>query len=354
MSSKGLIRAALKRARACVPANSNSGLFQTSELPSRSFRSMGTLAAITLGSDYADRIEPVTQQVRAIFDRLEHEMSAYRPDSAISEIKRMAGVAPVKVPDDTYRVLRLGQRFGSLSGGAFNITAAPLASLWGFNGASVPATLPADTSIAELLKMVDPRGLVLQDGTAFLSLKGMSVDVGGIAKGYAVDRAYDHCLSSGIRDFLIDLSGNVRAAGHPSPREDWQIGVRDPFDRSSMIGKIALPSGMAVSTSGSYERFVNILGQRFSHIIDPRTGYPVTETASVTVLCNDAVTADALSTAFFVAGLKEAPEILKKFTPSADLLLVPDRYPTELWLTPGFGKVLTSQNAKRTFPLSSQ
>ena len=156
-----------------------------------------------------------------------------------------------------------------------------------------------------------------------------------------------------LEEFPALTREHVRAAGRPSRRVDWQIGVRDPFDRSSIIGKIALPSGMAVSTSGSYERFVDILGQRFSHIIDPRTGYPVTETASVTVLCNDAVTADALSTAFFVAGLKEAPKILKTFTPSVDLLLVPDRYPTELWLTPGFAKVLTSQNAKRLFPLSN-
>lgn len=313
---------------------------------------MGTLATITLGSAYADRIEPLVQQVRSIFDRLEREMSAYRADSAISEIARMAGVAPVKVPDDTYQVLSLGQRFGNLSTGAFNITAAPLASLWGFNGATAPDALPSDQTIGELLKLVDPQGLVLHDGTVFLTLKGMSVDAGGIAKGYAIDRAYDYCLNAGIRDFLIDFSGNVRVAGRPSRREGWQIGVRNPFDRSSILGKIALPSGMAVSTSGSYERFVDILGQRFSHIIDPRTGYPVTGTASVTVLCNDAVTADALSTAFFVAGLKGSRAILKNFTPSVDLLLVPDRFPTELWLTPGFDKVFTSQNAGQRFPLS--
>ncbi len=152
------------------------------------------------------------------------------------------------------------------------------------------------------------RRLALGDGTAFLPLKGMAVDVGGIAKGYAVDRAYDYCLGEGIRDFLIDFSGNVRAAGRPSPKEGWQVGVRDPFDASRMLGKIALPSGMAVATSGSYERFVDVAGKRFSHIIDPRTGYPVTETSSTTVLCADAVTADALSTAFFVAGLEGKPD----------------------------------------------
>jgi FAD:protein FMN transferase len=311
------------------------------------------MAAVTLGGDYADRIEPVTEEIRTIFDRLESEMSAYRPNSAISELSRMAGVAPVAVPEDTYRVLNLGKRLGNLSAGAFSITSSPLARLWGFNGATVPTTPPSGQSIGELLELVDDRRVVLRDGTAFLTSKGMAVDVGGIAKGYAVDRAYDCCLSAGIRDFLIDFSGNVRAAGRPSQKQDWQIGVRDPFNRSRLIGKIALPGGMAVSTSGSYERFVDILGQRFSHIIDPRTGYPVAGTAGTTVLCSDAVTADALSTAFFVAGLNGADELLKKVS-SVDLLLVPDGYPTHLWLTPGFDKVLTTPNGVRRSLFSCQ
>lgn len=309
---------------------------------------MGTLAMVTLGSEYADRIESVTESIHGIFDRLESEMSAYRLDSAVSQISMRAGVAPVRVPEDTYRVLSLAKHFGSLSAGAFNITASPLARLWGFNGASVPPTLPPEHSIRKTMELVDYRQLVLRDGTAFLPIKDMAVDLGGIAKGYAVDRACDFCLGTGIRDFLIDFSGNIRVAGRPSRKEGWQIGMRDPFDRSRILGKIALPSGMAVSTSGSYERFVDILGQRFSHIIDPHTGYPVTGTASVTVMCSDAVTADALSTTFFVAGLRGAPEILKK-VPAVDLLTVPDSYPTHLWLTPGFDKVLaTAKNERRS------
>lgn len=314
---------------------------------------MGTLAMVTLGAGYADRIEAVTEHIREIFDRLEREMSAYRPDSAISELCRKAGVAPVAVSEDAYRVLDLGRHFGGVTAGAFDTTAAPLVRLWGFNGAQVPMVLPSDQSIRECLKRVDYRRLVLSDGTAFLPVAGMAVDVGGIAKGYAVDLAYDYCLSAGIRDFLIDFSGNLRAAGRPSWRESWQIGIRDPFDRSRILGRIALPGGLAVATSGSYERFVEIAGERFSHIIDARTGYPVAGTASVTVLCPDAVTADALSTAFFVAGLKGAPEILKK-VPSVELILAPDRYPTDLLLTRGFAKLLTTQPTQRRSLLNYQ
>ena len=342
---------ALNRARAWGSAGAPAQFSHESELPSRSFRSMGTMAAVTLGTGYADRIEPVSEHIRAIFSRLENELSVYRPGSAVSELSRMAGSAPVAVPEDTYRVLSLGQRFGSMTAGAFNITASPLVRLWGFNGAQVPVSPPSEQSLYETLKLADYRRLVLRDGTAFLPLEGMAVDVGGIAKGYAVDRAYDYCLSAGIRDFLIDFSGNVRAAGRPSRRESWQIGVRDPFDASRILGKIDLPSGMAVATSGSYERFVDVAGKRFSHIIDPRTGYPVTDTSSTTVLCADAVTADALSTAFFVAGLKGASELLKKVSP-AELLLVPDHHPRDLCLTPGFDKVLTTQGTEQRSPLS--
>ena len=314
---------------------------------------MGTMAAVTLGRDYTDRIETVAENIRALFDRLESEMSAFRPGSAISELSSMAGIGPVPVPQDTYTVLSLGQHFGNLTAGAFNIAASPLVRLWGFSGAPVPISPPSDESISRTLELVDCQRLVLDEGTAFLPLKGMSVDMGGIAKGYAVDRAYDYCLSQGIQDFLINFSGNVRAAGCPSPGACWQVGVRDPFDASHMLGKIALPSGMAVATSGSYERFVDVAGKRYSHIIDPRTGYPVTGTSSATVLCPDAVTADALSTAFFVAGLDGSGELLKK-VPSADLLLVPDYRPMELCLTPGFDRILTTQETQQRSMLSRQ
>src|SRR5574337_958381 len=125
MNSWGLVRAVLNRAHARGPANSPPRRLHPPELPSRSFRSMGTMASVTFGGGYADRIESVTEEIRAIFDRLESEMSVYRPRSAVSELTRMAGVAPVAVPEHTYRVLSLGQRFARLSAGAFSITSSP-------------------------------------------------------------------------------------------------------------------------------------------------------------------------------------------------------------------------------------
>jgi thiamine biosynthesis lipoprotein len=317
---------------------------------------MGTLATVTLGAGYADRLEPVTAQVRGIFDRLEQEMSTYRPDSAISRLADNAGLAPLPVSEDTYRVLSLGQRFGELTGGAFDITIGPLVRFWGFERSPAPANLPSEEAIHKLQQLVDYRRLMLKDHAAFLPTQGMAVDLGGIAKGYAVDRAYDYCRSAGIADFLIDLSGNMRAGGRPQWGEDWQIGVRDPFDRARLLGKVTLASGQALATSGSYERFVDIGGRRYSHIIDPQTGYPVTGTAGVTILCGDATTADSLSTSFFVVGLKGAGQLLQK-TPGVDVLIVPDKYPIEIWLTPGFAKAFVPlpelSDAVRLLPADS-
>jgi thiamine biosynthesis lipoprotein len=328
-----------------------------SELASRSFRSMGGLAAVTLGAACSQRIEPITAEVRGICERLEQELSTYRPDSTISLLAEKAGVAPIAVSDDAFRVLSLGQRFGELSEGRFDITVAPLVRLWGFSGAPARADLPSEEAIQELLKLVDYRRLVLKDRTAFLPVKGMAVDLGGIAKGYAVDRAFDLCRSAGLEDFLIDLSGHIRVSGQPQRGENWQIGVRDPFDRSRILGKIALRSGMALTTSGNYERFFELAGQRYSHVIDPKTGYPVAGTPGVTILAKDDTTAEGLSTVFLVAGLKGAGQLLQK-TPPAEVLLVAEKYPIEIWLTRGFSKVFVpipelSKAVRPLYPASS-
>ena len=234
----------------------------------------------------------------------------------------------------------IGQAVAYLSEGAFDATAAPLVRLWGFSGGLIPKVIPSPEAIRECMTLVDYHRLILRDGKAFLARKGMAVDLGGIGKGYAIDCAYDCCRGLGIRDFLFNFSGNIRVSGRPARRKQWQIGLRDPFDRSAIIGKIALPSGMALATSGGYENFVEIGGQRFSHLIDPRTGYPVSETASATVLAPDAISADGLSTAFFVVGVDGAPHLLGKVL-STEVLIVPSRHPLELWMTPGMRKLFT-------------
>lgn len=311
--------------------------FRRSEPFSRSFRSMGGLATVTICGVNPKRAETVTEQVESIFDDLELELSTYRSESTISQLADNAGGNPAEVPEAAWRVLNLAQHFGQLSEGAFDVTVAPVVKLWGFGSNAPPPGLPSAEGIQERMKLVGFRHMILKDRTVFLPVKGMAVDLGGIAKGYAVDRAFEFCRSVGVNDFLIDLSGNIRVSGRPQWGDDWQIGVRDPFDRSRIIGKIILKGGLALATSGSYERFVEVASVRYSHIIDPRNGCPVSGTAGVTALCGDATSADCLSTWFFVLGLKGAAEILQKTQP-VDVLIIPDKYPIEIWLTPRFAE----------------
>jgi thiamine biosynthesis lipoprotein len=311
------------------------------ELPSRSVRSMGGLATLTVSAGYAERLDSLAVQVQSIFERLEQELSAHRPDSAISRLTQQAGIAPVALSEDASRVLELALEFDKLSEGASDITVAPVVKLWGFGSPPNTTAIPSEEVTRERLRFVDSRRVILEDGTAFLPLKGMAVDLGGIAKGYAVDRAYEYCRSVGVEHFLIDLSGNIRVSGRPQWGKKWRIGVRNPFDRSAILGSIALPSGLALATSGNYERFVEIMGQRYAHIINPKTGMPATGTAGVTVLCRDATTADGLSTALFVLGLKGCGKLLAKAAP-AEILMVPDKYPVEIWMTRGFAELFIS------------
>ena len=296
---------------------------------------MGGLAVVTLGASYGDRIDAITKQIEDLFTRLEKELSTYRFDSVITQLEEQASVAPVRVSDDALRVLTLGKQFGDLSGGSFDITIPPVLRLWGFGPDKEPTTVPSEGEIQDRLKLVDYRRLELADHTAYLPMKGMAVDLGGIAKGFAVDRAFELCRKAGIEDFLLDLSGNLRASGKPRWRGAWQIGVRDPYDRSHILGKVNVREGWALATSGSYERFVLLGDTRYSHVMDARTGQPVKGTASVTILAPDAATADGLSTPFFIAGLDGAGALLAK-VPRAEVMIVPDTYPTEIWLTPGF------------------
>ena len=149
------VRRALRLGCLSLVLSSTACFLLRPELPSRSFRSMGGRATVTLGTAYSDRIEPVTAQVHTILARLEWELSTYRPDSAISLLAERAGVAPLAVSEEAFRVLSLGKHFGELSDGAFDITVAPLVRLWGLGRTPEPAGLPSEETIREQLRLVD-------------------------------------------------------------------------------------------------------------------------------------------------------------------------------------------------------
>jgi FAD:protein FMN transferase len=305
---------------------------QSRQPATESFKSMGTLAAVTLGAADRDRLQAVTAEVCAEFDRLEGLLSTYREDSEISRLAGTAGRSGLRVSPDTYRILELSRTYGELTGGAFDITVGPLVRLWGF-GVHPPTAAPEPAEIAATRKLVDFRRLELHGGTAFLP-EGMSVDLGAIGKGFAVDHGTAILHRRGIRAGMIDLSGNIRVIGQAGPGEAWTIGVRNPFDKAQVLGTIALESDMAIATSGNYERFVELGGRRYSHIIDPRTGYPTGGMAGVTVVCPDATLADAMSTGLFVLGPEAGVRLIRE-SGCTGALFIPDKDTVEIIVTPG-------------------
>jgi thiamine biosynthesis lipoprotein len=249
-------------------------------------------------------------------------------------LNQRAGKAAVSVSGHTRDVLSLALKYAELSGGRFDPTVAPLVEFWGFRQGTVPERLPSEASIREVLRSVGYRHLRLTETNASLLRRNMRVDLGGIGKGYAVDVAYERITAMGAQRVMLDLGGNIRCCGGPREGRGWKIGVRDPFDCGRILGVLRLTDGLAVATSGNYEQSRTIEGKRYTHIIDPRTGYPVAGMAGVTVVSASAAEADALSTALFVTGLDDAPDVLARL-PHCRAIFVPDRRPIELWVTEG-------------------
>lgn len=344
----------MKRLRVCVSAGLALCAILLTGCPAntrppakRSFEVMGTFATISLSAALAGRLDEADTVTREVFNDLDRRLSLFKPDSELSLLNRAAGQADVPLSGQAVEVLRLALHYAKISGGAFDPTVSPLLPLWGFQGAPLPDGVPAPEALETALGRIgyqyvalselhsDSPGSEARPATGRLTRPGMRLDLGGIAKGFAVDVAFERLVRLGITDLMIDLGGNIRCAGSPRNGGAWKVGVRNPFDTEDLLGTLRMTGGMAVATSGNYEQFVEIDGTRYAHIIDPRTGRPVRGMAGVTVISVTAVEADAMSTALFVTGLQHSADLLRK-TPHAEALLVPDRQPVEFWITKRF------------------
>ncbi|MEI6972529.1 MAG: FAD:protein FMN transferase [bacterium] len=302
---------------------------------------MGAFARVSVPAAEDARLDECEAVARRTFAELENLFSVYKPDSEISLLGRQAGGEPIPVSPDTRRILELSLKYAKVSGGCFDPTVAPLVTLWGFNGGKCPVSPPPESLISNVLKRVGYTHLILSNNTARLDLPGMQLDLGGIAKGYAVDVCYDRLVGMGITNVMVDLGGNIRCGGTPAAgRRGWTIGVRSPFDPEVLVGELTLTDGMAVATSGNYEKFVTIRGKRYAHIMNPHTGYPVEGMAGVTVVSTSAVETDGMSTALFVLGFEKAQTAIGQL-PNCHALFIPDRQPPIIRLTPGLHNLFT-------------
>ena len=240
------------------------------------------------------------------FDKLreiDKKMNAANEDSEISAINNQAGKGYVKVSDNTFYVIKEGIKYGDLTKEKFDISVGPLVKLWHVNQRKENDTepLPTQEQINQAKSLVNYKNVLLKEDTKEVMLKepGMSLDLGGIAKGYAGDAVAEVLKSNGVSHAIIDLGGNILTVGSKTDGADWKIGVQNPNnERGDYLGTIEV-SNKAVVTSGIYERYFIKDGKKYHHILDTSTGYPVdNELASVSIITDKSIDGDALAKAF--------------------------------------------------------
>ena len=232
-------------------------------------------------------------------NRIDALMSEWKPASPLSEVNAAAGRRAVEVPAELRAILERSKEYGAKSDGAFDITWHGMAGIWHFDDTFVP---PSKAAVDAARANVDFRQIRIEGNRVFLPGKAMSIGLGGIAKGYAIDRASEILVRAGFHDSLVDGGGDVLVSGTREDGTPWRLGIQNPRgERGDMLGLVGA-SNRAVATSGDYERFRIVNGIRYHHIIDPRTGYPANASISVTVIAASAERAVVLCKPIFILG----------------------------------------------------
>jgi thiamine biosynthesis lipoprotein len=293
--------------------------------------SMGSELRVSLWTADEPAAEAATGAVFAEFDRLESLMSVWREGSDIRRLNAAAGGGPVPVSPDVIAVLQNARQISEWTGGRFDATFGALSDLWRFDH-DQDNRLPDMNEVRRRLPLIDYRALETDEhaGTARLAHAGMRAHLGGIGKGYAIDKGIAILRRAGFHDFMIQSGGDLYAAGTKDGKP-WRIGVQDPRGPAGQMFAFVDLSDSTFSTSGDYERFFMKDGRRYHHIIDPKTGMPAQGCRSVTILAPNATLADGLSTGVFLLGPVEGMALVNRVA-GVDALIVSSR--NEVLVTP--------------------
>ena len=259
--------------------------------------------------------------------RLHNLLNAYDPNSEISKVNSSAGKEPVKVSQETLEVVERALYFARISGGAFDPTVLPLAKLWNIGGEN--PRVPSEEEIRSALSLVDYRKVLIDEesSTIFLEAAGMGLDLGAIAKGYAVDKVASLLREKGVKSFLVNAGGNVYVGGEKPGGQPWRVAITDPVaDPTGTERYLGIYTGTDISvvSSGDYQRYFEINGVRYHHIFDPKTGYPAKNLRGTTVIGESSTDCDGLSTTLFVLGSEKGKELLSEFPGVGAIFVKPD------------------------------
>ncbi|MBU3100467.1 MULTISPECIES: FAD:protein FMN transferase [Clostridium] len=296
----------------------------------REFYSLGTSNQLKV---YGKKATKAIEESIIKVCEIDNKMSVFKEESEISKISINAGNKPQIVSNDTYYVIQNAIKYCKLSEGAFDITIKPIVALWGIGKEG--QQIPSSNEVNEKLKIVNYKDIVIDknDGSIFLKNKKQEIDVGGIAKGYAADEVKNVMIKNGIKSALINLGGNILTLGTKIDGTPWSVGIQDPFKTRGEFALTISVINKSVVTSGNYERYFEVEGKRFHHIINPSTGYPSeSDIVGATIISDNSIDGDGLSTGVYIIGVEKAIKLIEEIEGVDAILITKSK---EIYVTTG-------------------
>jgi len=278
----------------------------------------------SIGNNYIDL---ATNEIK----RIERLISSWDNSSQTSKINRNAGIKPVNVDDELFQLIKRSIKISKLTDGALDISYASMDRIWKFDGSMTK--MPSKEAIKKSVEKVGYKNIILDEvnKTIFLKLKEMKIGFGAIGKGYAADKAKELLIKNGVKAGIINASGDLNAWGKQPDGKDWMVAIVNPLNKEKVFSWLPVQNS-AVVTSGNYEKHVLLNGELYSHIIDPRTGYPSKGILSVSIFTKNAELADALATSVFVMGVETGLDFINQLKEIECIIVNADN------------KILTSNN----------
>ena len=285
---------------------------------------MGNRFTITVVDDDAQWAEQQIDAAIAEVRRIEKLLTTFSEDSQTNQINENAGIMPTKVDKEVFDIIQRSLRISALTDGAFDITYGSIDKrFWNFD--KEMTSLPDAETAKESVRLINYRNVVLdaQNLTVFLKEKGMRIGFGGIGKGYAAERAKQLLIKNGVKSGIVNAAGDLTTWGNQPNGKPWTIAIADPDTQNKAFSYLNI-SGVAVATSGNYEKYVVIDGKKYSHTIDPKTGFPVSGIKSVTIICPNAELADAMATPITVLGVDAGLGLINQMQQIACIIIADD------------------------------
>lgn len=309
------------------------------EVCKRTLKLMGSRFDLTVVAESKSEGDTFIDLAVDEISRIEKLISSWNPNSQTSLINKNAGIKPVYVDKELYDLIGRAIKISQLTKGAFDISYASMDKIWKFDGSMTE--MPHEAVVTESVSKVGYENIVLDESnqTVFLKIKGMKIGFGAIGKGYAADKAKALLISKGVKSGIINASGDLNAWGTQPDGKDWMVAIVNPLNKEKVFSWLPIHNS-AVVTSGNYEKYVKFNGELYSHIIDPRTGYPSKGILSVSIFTQSAELADALATSVFVMGVETGLDFINQLKGVECIIVDKDN------------KIITSNNIKLKPPKS--